>query len=57
MDNLKRIKNKLIGRILSVNDLCKDEKHRQLMRETVLSNVNLAFRDVEDAFDDHTPSP
>lgn len=56
-DDLRHIKNKCIGRILAVNDLCPDDEHRQLMRQTVLSNINLAFRDVEDAVNDNQTDP
>lgn len=56
LSKIRHIKNKMLGRMLSINDLCEDEQQRRIMRQAILANGNLAFRDIEDAIDNNTPN-
>lgn len=56
MDNqttaISRVFNRMAAAILDDNDLCPDEAHRDRMRRTVLDQLELGRRRVEEGLND-----
>lgn len=56
MDNqtatISRVFNRMAAAILDDNDLCPDETHRERMRRTVLDQLELGRRRVEEGLND-----
>lgn len=48
MIDLSPIRNRIIARILAVNDICPDKAHAMAMRAVVMAAVNEGFNEVHD---------
>ena len=52
-ERVRSIQNRMVAKILTVNDLCPDGEHKEAMRKTVKAAVYTGVEDILNALDYH----